>query len=192
MSKFRDLSRGTTIVEKLFFLPFVVWILMLQACSDPSGSEPVNIADLELFNQQVRARQQPELEDLPNFRTVESFEYGASSIGSPFSEQNVVPIRQPSLEIDPVLPDQGRLRQALEQFSIDLLKMVGTIKRDTQLNAIVIAPDDTVHRVTIGDYMGTNLGEIIQVSEGEIVLEETIRTQKGHWEKREVSLALSD
>jgi Tfp pilus assembly protein PilP len=34
------------------------------------------------------------------------------------------------------------------------------------------------------------LGEIIEVLESEIVLEETVKLRNGRWEKRKVSLAL--
>ncbi len=68
--------------------------------------------------------------------------------------------------------------------------MVGTLEQSGRAYAIIFAPDDTVHSVSKGNYAGTQLGEIIEVLEGEIVLEETVKLNNGRWEKRKVSLAL--
>ncbi len=151
-----------------------------------------NVDDLLEFTKTVRGQEKAEVEPLPTIHPTESFRYTASSIVSPFSIENVIPQAKSSLEIDPVLPDQGRFRQPLEYFSLDSLKMVGTLKKDSDLYAIVFAPDGTVHRVSKGDFAGTQLGEILDISDGAIVLEETVRLSRGGWEKRKVSIALSE
>lgn len=160
-------------------------LVSLQAYADDAL-----LSDLMEFTDAVRARPTPEIEPLPTIRPAESFEYTASETVKPFSELNVIPKIKASLEIAPVLPDQGRLREPLEYFPLDSLRMVGTLEQAEQMYAVVFAPDDTVHQLKKGNYAGTQLGEVIEISAGEVVLEETVQRKNGQWEKRKVSLAL--
>jgi len=148
------------------------------------------LVDLKAFTASVREQAKPEIEPLPTIEPAESFEYSASKTVNPFSEQNVIPKIKASLEIAPVLPDQGRVREPLEYFPLDSLRMVGTLTQGDEIFAVVFAPDDTVHRLKRGDYAGTQLGEVTEITPGEVILEETVRRRNGQWEKRKVSLAL--
>jgi type IV pilus assembly protein PilP len=166
-------------------LAVVALSLSMVACSDNDG-----LNDLRSFTAAERVKKASKIEPLPEIQTAEGFKYTASSIVSPFSEENVLPEIKATLEISPILPDQDRIRQPLEYFPLDSLKMVGTLEQSGRAFAIIFAPDDTVHSVSKGNYAGTQLGEIIEVLEGEIVLEETVKLNNGRWEKRKVSLAL--
>jgi len=148
------------------------------------------LSDLKTFTQDVLSRAKPNIEPLPTIKPAEPFEYTASETVNPFSELNVIPKIKASLEIAPVLPDQDRLREPLEYFPLDSLRMVGTLEQKDEMYAVVFAPDDTVHRLKKGNYAGTQLGEVIEITAGEVVLEETVQRKNGQWEKRKVSLAL--
>jgi type IV pilus assembly protein PilP len=166
-------------------LGVIVMVFSLLACSNNDGLD-----DLRAFTEAERAKKASAIEPLPSLRATEVFKYTASSIVSPFSQENVLPEIKATLEISPILPDQDRIRQPLEYFPLDSLKMVGTLEQNDQMFAVIFAPDDTVHSVSKGNYAGTQLGEIIEVLESEIVLEETVKLRNGRWEKRKVSLAL--
>ncbi len=180
------LERGMSgFIRRLPSLALVCGILALAACSNNDGLD-----DLRAFTEAERAKKASKIEPLPEIRPAEVFRYTASSIVSPFSQENVLPEIKATLEISPILPDQDRIRQPLEYFPLDALRMVGTLEQDGRKYAVVFAPNDTVHRVAKGHYAGTQLGEVIEVLEGEIVLEETVKLKNGRWEKRKVSLAL--
>ncbi len=166
-------------------LALAMMLVSLQAYSNEAL-----LSDLKAFTAEVRARPTPEIEPLPTIKPAESFEYTASETVNPFSELNVIPKVKASLEIAPVLPDQGRLREPLEYFPLDSLRMVGTLEQAGEIYAVVFAPDDTVHQLKKGNYAGTQLGEVIEITAGEVVLEETVQRKNGQWEKRKVSLAL--
>ncbi len=169
----------------MFRLGVTALIFSLLACSNNDG-----LGDLRAFTDAERAKKPSEIEPLPKLKPTEVFQYTASSIVSPFSEENVLPEIKATLEISPILPDQDRIRQPLEYFPLDSLRMVGTLEQYGQTFAVIFAPDDTVHSVSKGHYAGIQLGEIIEVLESEIVLEETVKLKNGRWEKRKVSLAL--
>ena len=127
---------------------------------------------------------------MPEHRTIETFRYSAASIESPFSVKNVISTIKPSPTEAAVFLNQDRVREPLEFFSLDTLKMVGTLKRNNEIYAIVLTPEEMVHRVSIGEYMGADMGRITAISDGEITLEETVRVKRGRWEKRKASIAL--
>lgn len=173
-----------------FRYAFVIIVaIVLQGCGDSK-----NLDDLQAFTNSVRAAEKPKVDPLPELQPVEAFAYTASSIVSPFSEENVIPEvnSDGAVEVDTVLPNQNRQRQALEYYPLDGLRMVGTLEQKNKIYAVIFAPDETVHRASIGNYAGTQLGQIIEITEAETVLEETVRAKNGQWEKRKVSIALTE
>lgn len=90
-----------------------------------------------------------------------------------------------------VQPNLDRPRELLEAYSLESIKMVGTINKDG-LWALMEAPDDVVHRITVGNYMGTNHGQVIGVSDQRIDLIEIVPDGLGGWEKRESFLTLAE
>ena len=62
--------------------------------------------------------------------------------------------------------------------------MVGTLQRDGYIFALVKAPDNTVHRVKTGNYLGQNFGLVTGISEGEITLKEIMREDGNDWTER--------
>ena len=92
-------------------------------------------------------------------------------------------------------PDDGRAKDYLEEFSIDDLKMVGTIKRfgadDDALWALIQDTNGAIHRVTENNYMGLDFGKIINVDERKMELVEIVSNGRGGWMKRSRTLVLA-
>lgn len=89
-------------------------------------------------------------------------------------------------------PVEGRIREELEEFPLDALRMVGTLEQEADVWGIVISRNGTVYRVQVGNYMGQNFGKIIAILEDRIELEERARDTRGKWHLREASLALAE
>ncbi len=89
-------------------------------------------------------------------------------------------------------PVEGRLKEEMERFPLDSLRMVGTLEQDSDVWGIVLNREGTVYRVQVGNYMGQNYGKIIAVLEDKIELEERARDSTGKWYLREASLALAE
>ena len=85
-----------------------------------------------------------------------------------------------------------RNREELESFELDSLRMVGTLEDQNTQWGIVRDPGGTVHRVKVGNYMGTNIGKILNIFEDRIELREIIRNPDGRWIEREAALALAE
>jgi len=48
-----------------------------------------------------------------------------------------------------------------------------------------------VHRVRVGNYLGRNIGKILNIQEDSIELREIIKNVDGRWEERQAALALA-
>jgi type IV pilus assembly protein PilP len=83
-----------------------------------------------------------------------------------------------------------RKKEPLEAYPTDALKLVGMMQLSGIDWAIIRAPDKTVHRVTEGNYLGRNYGEIIRVKGNRIQVQELVRNPVGKWEKRPIKLVM--
>lgn len=159
-------------------LALLLSVALLFGCS--SGQR--QFADLEEFMREVQARPQRPPDPLPEFKPYEPFAYSAAGKRSPF-EPPVEQRRRPEGMPD-VQPDPNRVKQFLEQFSLNDLSMVGTLERDAETYALIRDATGSVHRVTVGDFMGPNHGEIRAIAEAGIELEEIVPDGVGGWLQR--------
>jgi len=77
-------------------------------------------------------------------------------------------------------------------FSLDSLKMVGSLGGGKNLVALVMAPDKVTYRVTPGAYLGQSDGRVTGVYEDRIELVELVPDGAGGWLERPAKLALED
>jgi type IV pilus assembly protein PilP len=69
--------------------------------------------------------------------------------------------------------------------------MVGTLSNDAGTYALITGSDG-VHRVKIGDYLGTNHGKVVAISESQIDVVEIVTDGEGGWVERPRSLTLKE
>lgn len=87
-------------------------------------------------------------------------------------------------------PDTNRPRQILEQFALDSLVMVGTMGDGSDISALIRAPDRTVYRVRLGQYIGQNDGRVVNVDNGGLDLVELIQDGANGWAEQPASLLM--
>ena len=164
-----------------------------------SGCVSRDISDLEITVSDIMARPGGRIEPLPEIKPYEAYAYisGKAEGRDPF--ELFYEINKPDLSeesVDDGLTEEmereirNRNREELEQFELDSLRMVGTLDNSDNNWGIVLAPDGVVHRVSVGNYMGLNIGKIINIYEDRIELREIVRDSTGRWEEREAALAL--
>ena len=91
-----------------------------------------------------------------------------------------------------VRPDQKRNREFLEQFSLDTLKMVGTLKLGGSYYGLVQTKDNLVHRVVVGNYIGQADGRISDITPSKITLVEIVPDGLGGYIERPAALGLTE
>lgn len=181
---------------------FALYPVLLPVCLTllMSGCVSRDISDLENQVAQILARPGGRIEPLPEVQPYEAYAYQSADLelNSPFKLFYVIDIPEitDGAVVDDGLTDEMRRevrernREELEQFELDSLRMVGTLENETNDWAIVRDPEGVVHRVRQGNYMGRNIGKVINIFEDRIELREIIQNTNGRWEEREAALAL--
>ncbi|MFN7183647.1 MAG: pilus assembly protein PilP [Thermomonas haemolytica] len=160
-------------------LALLLVTLSLVACGGSRG-------DLEKWVAEVKAKPAPPLEPLPTMQQFETFEYTAQNMRDPFDQTFT------GEGAGGPRPDPGRRKQTLEMFSLDSLKMVGSLGTGKGLVALVMAPDKVTYRVKPGDYMGQSDGRVTGVFEDRIELVELVPDGAGGWLERPAKMALDN
>ncbi len=155
----------------------------LSACS--GGND-----DLRAYIDQVKARPGGRIEALPQVQPAPTFAYEAGNRRSPFVPEAPQRRRSGPGSVDG--PDPNRPREFLEQFSLDTLRMVGTLADRRASFGLVQTADGLVHRVAVGNHMGQNYGRIVAISDSQIQLVEIIPDGLGGFLERPASIALAD
>jgi type IV pilus assembly protein PilP len=159
-------------------------MLALGACGNGE------MDDLHAYIATVKARQHGPIEPLPEFAPYETFTYKAHNLRDPF-----LPFLRPAVARggDPngLRPDINRPREALEEFPLDALRMVGILERQGERWALVRAPNGTIHRVKPGNHLGQNFGRVLAVRDNQIEVREIISDGLGGWIERGAALALA-
>lgn len=143
-------------------------------------------SNLEAWVAEVDNRPPPPLDPLPVMQQFESFEYAAQGLRDPFSRAF-----RDTGGSGP-RPDSNRPKQALENFPLDSLDMVGTIGSGRGLTALVQGPDKMTYKVRPGAYLGQNDGRVTSVAEDRIDLVELVTDGAGGWLERPASISLED
>jgi type IV pilus assembly protein PilP len=163
----------------------LVAALGLAACSN-------DMDDLDQYINTIKAKPGGRIEPLPEITPYEVFTYVADAEGfrSPF-----VPDSPQSAAGDiggGTRPDPERSREYLETYSLDTLRMVGTLELGGTNYGLVQTSDGLVHRVVPGNYMGQNDGRIVAVKDSEIELIEIISDGIGGYLEREAAVGLDN
>ena len=167
-------------MKKTGTLFFAILLMgLLQGCDRKSG-----LGDLEAFLAEVDARPKGRIEPLPAVEQYTLFAYSAASLRSPFEPPVVIKAISRRKGDPKVKPDFNRVKHYLEQFGVGELSMVGTLAQGAVFYALVSDTEGGVHRVRIGDYMGTNFGKVVEVNESEIELLEIVSDGVGGWIQR--------
>lgn len=88
------------------------------------------------------------------------------------------------------LQDPDRPRGPLERFDISALKLVGILWGELGRRALIRAPDDKGYFVTVGTYMGANGGQVINIHEDRLMIEEKYKDSEGKIVGKSLTLPL--
>lgn len=145
--------------------------------------------ELEAYVKQIKSRNIKEIEPLPEVKPYETFTYSDSDLRSPFVPSMAQDVARGGMD-NGIRPDANRRKEPLEAFPLDSLRMVGTVEKEGKKWAIVVDTDGTVHRITKGNYIGQNDGQIESISEEKMIINEIIPDSGGGWRERKASIAL--
>src|ERR1700741_518745 len=124
--------------------------LVVAVCVAVASLAGCSSKDDELEQYIADTKKEPggRVEPLPELKPYESYAYESVTMRSPF-----MPGGSGGSAAGP-RPDSRRNREFLEQFSLDTLRMVGTLRLQDRTYGLIKTKDGLVHRVLPGNYMG--------------------------------------
>jgi type IV pilus assembly protein PilP len=146
-------------------------------------------SDLEQWVAQQKARKGAPLPPLPVIKTFETFIYQDQDLRDPFAPAANEQTSVAGVAAGP-RPDPNRVKEPLESYPLDSLKMVGTIGTGTSMQGLLKDSDGVIHRVHDGNYAGQNYGHIVGITEDHIDLVELVPDGNGGWSERHATIAL--
>jgi len=174
---------------KLAKIIMPILIVMVSGCQQEKD-------DLNAYVAEVKARQHSDIPPIPVMKPYEKFTYAASDLRDPFVP-TVIDLPVPVEEVvkektnNGIHPDFGRLKEALEAYSLTELVLVGTLEQESdEIWGLVRAPDGIIHRVQAGNYIGQNHGKVLTISDVELTLKEIIPDGEGGYLERDSSLSV--
>lgn len=163
----------------------LITLALVSGCYDDTS-------DLSVHMEQVRATSTNRIDPMPEVHAFHHYDYSAFDLRSPFSLPQPEAIQQKIQQMSGCLsPDPRRRKQPLEKFALGDLTMRGTMGDDGILWALVEASDFTLHRVSIGSYLGLFNGRITEVSGKGLKLIELTPDGAGCWVERETVLKIA-
>ena len=144
--------------------------------------------ELNKFIEDTRHEPGGRVEPLPEIKPYETYVYADSEMRSPFMPS----APGAGAGLAGVRPDQKRNREFLEQFSLDTLKMVGTLRLGGSMFGLVQTKDGLVHRVSVGEHLGQAEGKITEITPSKISLVEIVPDSLGGYMERPAALGLNE
>ena len=151
----------------------------LAGCS--SGDD-----DLQAFITETNKEAGGRVEPLPEVKPYPAYIYADMDKRSPFMPTS------PNAGNSNLRPDQHRNREFLEQYSLDTMKMVGSLQQAGVLYGLVQTKDGLVHRVVVGNYIGTNDGKITAITPSKIDVREIVPDGLGGYIERPTGIGLNE
>ena len=165
----------------------LVYIALVSLLLAGCGGE--EFQDLRDFVKNSGADMRGKIEPPPEVKPYEYFAYNnETNLPDPFKPRKQE--LRPGGSVGINQPDFDRPKEALEEFPLESLKMVGYLYMNKVGYAVIRATDTKLYRVKAGNHMGTNFGLVEAVSDTEVKVREMIQDSAGDWTERLSSLQL--
>jgi len=161
--------------------------LGLSSCSNRS-----ELIELQNYVRAELDRPPSAIDPMPVFIAYEAFSYSAANLRGPFDIPIDISDEFKNQQAKEVKPDESRPKEYLESFAIGNLFMVGVIKRQGEVWALIRDETNNINRVTVGNYMGRNHGRISAITDTQIDVVEIVPTGDGGWLERPQSILLQE
>ncbi len=182
----------TNHTKKRFLCLFIILTSLLSACVEHE------MTDLKKYVSKIKARKNPPIEPIPEYKHIPNYYYGVHKLRNPFIAfiQEKIYIYPPPLPPEkgkPGCPEKpkGRVQTGLERMPLDALQMVGTLEATGTLWALVASKTDgTIYQVKQHDYIGVNEGKIINITHGKIDVLEQLPDDEKCWKKKTTTITM--
>jgi len=166
------------------------WSLIAGAAALLAGCGNQPYGDLKQWMDDSAKTLHPHIEPLPEVKPYEPFVYNAFDLVDPFNSSKLEVAKHPNGGA--LAPDKDRPKETLEGYDLEKLRMVGTLSRGKEINALIKTPDGNLYRVKVGSYMGQNFGKVMSITEQKVTLKEIVEDSSGDWVEKSTDLLLDE
>lgn len=162
-------------------------VATLAGCGD-DGSE-----ELRQWMEEVRRQTPVSVQKIAEPKVFTPFVYAGKDEIDPYSPDKLQAAfaRLEAATNNGIRPDLDRRKEALENFPLDTVTMVGTLERPG-LTYALLRVDGSVFQAKVGNYVGQNYGRITRITDAGLELLEIVRDPSGEWAQRTTKLELQE
>ena len=88
-------------------------------------------------------------------------------------------------------PEKARRKEALEDYPLDSIAMVGYLNQKGVPVALV-TNSGLLYQVKVGNYLGQNYGRILAITDTGMTLREIVQDAAGEWIEKETNLQIQE
>ena len=177
------MSRGTIHWRCRALLPAAI-TLALTGCFER------DVQEVRQWMKQVESEARVAVPRLREPKQFTPFAYALKDLPDPFSATKLQADLDRTVKSNGgIEPDTQRRKQLLENFPLDVFKMVGSLEKNG-VHYALLQVDKSVHRVELGQYIGQNFGLITRISESDIGIREIVQDAGGQWVERMAKIEL--
>ncbi len=173
---------------KLLLVPFLGVYL--------AGCGGVGKQSIDDWMQEQQATIKPSVKPLPEPKVFAPKAYTALGVTDPFNNQKLLEALRRATEEDSasvalLAPEKARRKEALEDFPLDSIAMVGYLTQK-EVPVALVTTNGLLYQVKVGNYMGQNYGRILAITDTSMTLREIVQDAAGEWIEKETTLQIQE
>ena len=159
--------------------------LLLAGCGDS------DVREVRTWMEETKAQTKPAVKPLPAPKEFVPVAYNQAEAPDPFNPGKLAGPGSMAQAPSAQQPDLARPREALENFPLDTMRMVGMMQKDG-VGFALVQIDRSVYRIRAGQRLGPNFGQVRRVTPGAVEIREMVQDAGGDWVERISKLELQE
>jgi type IV pilus assembly protein PilP len=169
---------------KKLIVPALLAVL-LAGCGDS------DVREVRTWMEETRAQTKPSVKPLPESKEFLPYAYSQAQAPDPFSADKLAGPGTMAVQANVAQPDLNRPREALENYPLDTMRMVGMMQKGG-LSFALVQIERSVYRVRAGQRLGQNFGQVTRVTPAATEIREMVQDAAGDWVERISKLELQE
>jgi type IV pilus assembly protein PilP len=169
---------------KKLIVPALLAVL-LAGCGDS------DVREVRTWMEEARAQTKPSVKPLPESKEFLPYAYSQAQAPDPFSADKLAGPGTMAVQANVAQPDLNRPREALENYPLDTMRMVGMMQKGG-LSFALVQIERSVYRVRAGQHLGQNFGQVTRVTPAAVEIREMVQDAAGDWVERISKLELQE
>ena len=157
--------------------------MLLAGCGDS------DVREVRTWMEETKAHTRPSVKPLPASKEFVPYAYNQAQAPDPFSADKLAGPGAQAQQPNKAQPDLDRPREALENYPLDTMRMVGMMQKGGVSFALVQI-ERSVYRVRAGQHLGQNFGQVTRVTPDATEIREMVQDAGGDWVERISKLEL--